>query len=33
MHPADIAEYIIAQLKLSQRMYIKTATLMNTNPY
>ena len=33
MHPDDIAEYIIAQLKLNQRMYIKTATLMNTNPY
>lgn len=33
MHPEDIAEYIIAQLKLSQRMYIKSATLMNTNPY
>lgn len=33
MHPEDIAEYIVAQLKLSQRMYIKTATLMNTNPY
>ena len=33
MHPEDIAEYIVAQLKLNQRMYIKTATLMNTNPY
>ena len=33
MHPDDIAEYIIAQLKLNQRMYIKTATLMNTNPF
>ena len=33
MHPEDIAEYIVAQLKLNRRMYIKTATLMNTNPY
>lgn len=33
MHPDDIAEYIVAQLKLNQRMYIKTATLMNTNPF
>lgn len=33
MHPEDIAEYIVAQLKLNQRMYIKTATLMNTNPF
>lgn len=33
MHPEDIAEYIVAQLKLNQRMYIKAATLMNTNPF
>lgn len=33
MHPEDIAEYIVAQLKLNQRMYIKNATLMNTNPF
>lgn len=33
MHPQDIAEYIVAQLKLNQRMYIKNATLMNTNPF
>lgn len=33
MHPEDIAEYIVAQLKFNQRMYIKNATLMNTNPY
>lgn len=33
MHPEDIADYIIAQLKLNNRMYIKNATLMNTNPF
>lgn len=33
MHPEDVAEYIVTQLKLNQRMYIKTATLMNTNPF
>nr|WP_286672251.1 3-ketoacyl-ACP reductase [Cohnella hashimotonis] len=33
MHPEDIAEYIVAQLKLSQRMYIKTASMLNTNPF
>lgn len=33
MHPEDVAEYIVSQLKLSQRMYIKNATLMNTNPF
>ena len=33
MHPEDIAEYIVGQLKLNQRMYIKNATLMNTNPF
>lgn len=33
MHPEDIAEYIVAQLQLNQRMYIKNATLMNTNPF
>ena len=33
MHPEDVAEYIIAQLKLSNRMYIKNSTLMNTNPF
>ena len=33
MHPEDIGEYIVAQLKLNQRMYIKNATLMNTNPF
>jgi 3-oxoacyl-[acyl-carrier protein] reductase len=33
MHPEDVAEYIVAQLKLSNRMYIKNATFMNTNPF
>ena len=33
MHPEDVAEYIVSQLKLNQRMYIKNATLMNTNPF
>ncbi|MDG0794222.1 3-ketoacyl-ACP reductase [Cohnella ginsengisoli] len=33
MHPEDIAEFIVAQLKLPQRMYIKTASMLNTNPY
>lgn len=33
MHPEDMAEFIVAQLKLPQRMYIKTASMLNTNPY
>lgn len=33
MHPEDLAEYIVAQLKLPQRMYIKTASMLNTNPF
>ncbi|MEK0315560.1 3-ketoacyl-ACP reductase [Cohnella sp. 56] len=33
MHPEDMAEFIVAQLKLSQRMYIKTASMLNTNPF
>ena len=33
MHPEDLAEYMIAQLKLNQRVYIKTASLINTNPF
>lgn len=33
MHPEDLAEFIVAQLKLNQRMYIKTASLINTNPF
>lgn len=33
MHPEDLAEYIVGQLKLPQRMYIKTASMLNTNPF
>lgn len=33
MHPEDMAEFIAAQLKLPQRMYIKTASMLNTNPF
>ncbi|SFB49528.1 3-oxoacyl-[acyl-carrier protein] reductase [Cohnella sp. OV330] len=33
MQPEDMAEFIVAQLKLPQRMYIKTASMLNTNPY
>ncbi|WP_077212903.1 3-ketoacyl-ACP reductase [Bacillus dakarensis] len=33
MQPEDLAEYIVSQLKLNQRMYIKTASLINTNPF
>jgi 3-oxoacyl-[acyl-carrier protein] reductase len=33
MHPEDFAEYVVAQLKLSQRMYIKMASIINTNPF
>ena len=29
----DIAEYIVAQLKLHPRVYVKTASLLGTNPY
>lgn len=32
MHPEDIAEYIIGQLKLSRRIFIKEAALWSTNP-
>lgn len=33
IQPIDLAEYIIAQLKLDQRMYIKNATFIATNPF
>lgn len=33
MHPEDMAEYVVAQLKLNQRMYIKVASMLNTNPF
>lgn len=32
-HPEDVAEYIVSQLKLDPRIYIKTASLLNTNPF
>jgi len=33
MHPDDLAEYIVSQLKLDPRIYIKAASLLNTNPF
>ncbi|EKN66390.1 3-ketoacyl-(acyl-carrier-protein) reductase [Neobacillus bataviensis LMG 21833] len=33
MQPEDIAEYIVSQLKLHPRIYIKTASLLATNPF
>ena len=33
MQPEDIAELIISQLKLNQRVYIKTASILATNPF
>lgn len=33
MQPADLAEFIVSQLKLSQRVYIKTASFIATNPF
>lgn len=33
MQPEDIAEYIISQLKLKSRVYIKNASLLATNPF
>ncbi|AOZ92265.1 3-ketoacyl-ACP reductase [Paenibacillus crassostreae] len=33
MHPEDLAEFIVSQLKLSQRIYVKQASLINTNPF
>ncbi|OCS90877.1 3-ketoacyl-ACP reductase [Caryophanon latum] len=33
MHPADLAQYIVAQLQLPQRMYVKMASFVNTNPF
>ncbi|WP_162053898.1 3-ketoacyl-ACP reductase [Pontibacter pamirensis] len=32
MHPEDLAEFIIAQLKLNRRVFIKEAGLWSTNP-
>ncbi|WP_042354146.1 3-ketoacyl-ACP reductase [Bacillus rubiinfantis] len=33
MQPADLAEFVISQLKLHPRIYVKTATLLGTNPF
>jgi 3-oxoacyl-[acyl-carrier protein] reductase len=33
MQPEDIAEYIVAQLKLHPRIYVKTASMLATNPF
>lgn len=33
MQPEDIAELIVAQLKLNQRVYIKNASIIATNPF
>ncbi|WP_337100547.1 3-ketoacyl-ACP reductase [Paenibacillus sp. YIM B09110] len=33
MQPEDIAEFIINQLKLNPRIYVKTASFIATNPY
>jgi 3-oxoacyl-[acyl-carrier protein] reductase len=32
MHPEDLAEFMVAQLKLNRRMFIKEAGLWSTNP-
>lgn len=32
MHPEDLAELIIAQLKLNPRMFVKEASIYSTNP-
>lgn len=33
MQPEDIAEFIVNQLKLNPRIYVKAASLIATNPY
>lgn len=33
MQPEDIAEFIVSQLKLNPRIYVKTASMLATNPY
>ncbi|MOA29154.1 putative oxidoreductase [compost metagenome] len=33
MQPEDIAEFIISQLKLHPRIYVKTASMLATNPF
>lgn len=32
MHPEDFAEFIIAQLKLNRRIFVKEASIFSTNP-
>lgn len=33
MQPEDIAEFIVSQLKLNPRIYVKTASFVATNPF
>jgi 3-oxoacyl-[acyl-carrier protein] reductase len=33
IQPEDIAEFIVSQLKLHPRIYVKTASLLGTNPF
>lgn len=33
IQPEDIAEFIVSQLKLNSRVYVKTASLLGTNPF
>ena len=33
MQPEDIAEFIVSQLKLNPRVYVKTASFIATNPF
>lgn len=33
MQPEDIAEFIVSQLKLHPRIYVKTASMLATNPF
>ncbi len=33
MQPEDIAEFVVSQLKLHPRIYVKNATLIGTNPF
>ena len=32
MQPADIAEFVVAQLRLNRRIFVKEAGLWSTNP-
>ena len=33
IQPEDIAEFIVDQLKINPRMYVKTASFIATNPF